>query len=213
MPASALALARVPAADLANARLSLQPRPVRPDEVRGEAFQALLQSGAAARAEGGGFVLLGYLYKRSWDASRGQRSFGGFAWRFACAGRGEVVYAASEFAEAQRGRFALAGVAAARALAPAEAGGRPHALEFALAGGKKFQFAFETKAELQCWLGLLSAIVALREAGEVGGSSDGGGGGAGTDGSGERAGAAAEPSARSLRARISRLLGGGTGTK
>ena len=197
----------MPAADLANARLSLLPRPVRPDEVRGEAFQALLQSGAAARAEGGGFVLLGYLYKRSWDPSRGQRSFGGFAWRFACAGRGEVVYAASEFAEAQRGRFALAGVAAARALAPAEAGGRPHALEFALAGGKKFQFSFETKAELQCWLGLLSAIVALREAGEVG-DSESGGGDAGADSGGERAGTAAE----SLRARISRLIGG-RGTK
>ncbi len=202
----------MPAADLANARLSLLPRPVRPDEVRGEAFQALLQSGAAARAEGGGFVLLGYLYKRSWDPSRGQRSFGGFAWRFACAGRGEVVYAASEFAEAQRGRFALAGVAAARALAPAEAGGRPHALEFALAGGKRFQFSFETKAELQCWLGLLSAIVALREAGEVG-DSESGGGDAGADGGGERAGGAAEPTAAgSLRARISRLIGG-RGTK
>ena len=164
--AAVAALAGLPAADLANARLALQPRAVRPAEVVGEAFQRLLSSGAAARAEGS--VLVGYLYKCTRDP--GARAFSAWAWRFVLVGGGEARWARSEFEDTTRGSFALRELTAAAALGPEC--GRANALELRLRSEKTFRYSFESAEARDCWLGLLRAVVALRAAGELGGDGE-----------------------------------------
>lgn len=153
------------AADIANARLALNPKPLSSSAaVQGEVYCKLLNTGSAARAEGRGegFVLCSYFHKCSRDP--GKKNFGGWTWRYGMVGCGEVAYYKSEFDAKPQGRFALRTVASVAVLSSSQAMGRTFAIQVNLTYGKSYMLSLQGNVERDAWMGLLSAVAAANQA-------------------------------------------------
>jgi hypothetical protein len=213
--ASAAAAPRYTPAEAIAARAALQTK---------AAAQEALPAGALGGAVGSrwghdGFVLSGYVWKRSAGGGSGggggggggKLSFSSWTWRYAQLGRGAFSYFASEFDAAReagagaKGAFALHAVAAVAPAASGEAAGKAHALRVCLANGKVFVLAFQTSAELAAWGGTLAAVEAWGAAAAAAGESLA----PGADDAPPSAPAASARGKGGLFSRISRRLTGG----
>ena len=101
-------------------------------------------------------VLSGDIYKRSREGASGRWS--GWAFRHAVVRAGTLTYAKSEFDAKPQGSLSLFSLREVAHVTLSGAGGRQHAIELTLAGGKAFQVGLRDKPQRDAWFDLLKGV-------------------------------------------------------